>query len=115
MSRHIGLGVAVAMHYLLDDIDDGGICHSILMTLENGIPFDGLGTTSPAWMICNKSRQLREVGARVKQCDQIAMFLWAYESMALNTGAKILPPSFEVNLHSSELKNFTSAKHKLMR
>jgi len=119
MSRNFSLGVMVAMHYLFDNedqLDDGGsVCHSLMMSFESGIPFDGLGTESPCFHVINRIRKIKEVGGRLRFEDQIRLFLWAYQQTLLNLRPKQLPQKQDWLFDDITIKSMGNAKKKLMQ
>ncbi len=90
VGRVMPLGLALAMYYLLRDLDEE-LIFSIFKSYETGIPMDDLREQSPIYHACERSRRARELKIRVMPWDHIQMFLWVCRKSALKKPVKALP------------------------
>lgn len=90
IGRVMPLGIALAMYYLLKDLDEE-LIFQIFKSYESGIPLDDLREKSPIYHACERSRRARELKIRVMPWDHIQTFLWVYAKSAAKTPVNMLP------------------------
>jgi hypothetical protein len=85
--------IALLMFYLFDGVDKEKT-FVILKTLEQGSPFDELGTSSPAWAICQWITDRKMDGVRFNTNDYIGAFVWAFDKLHTGEGVKKYKPAW---------------------